>query len=183
MHLGIFQCFSFAFFHVHSFIPRNQLSCSLPQGKLIPSRKRSLNFLLLTFSSRPFHWTVSHFTLQACSWIRGEEFFLVPKNRETFWDDKICWDGKQTLTWSSHNFCFSKGRLWSAFHSFYFLAFIMNEMFGLKSLEHKKKCAIQCTSCPWQLENTILFREITKTLVFSVICFHHTILSRRGNGN
>lgn len=42
-------CFSFAFFHVQSFIPRNLLSCSLPKGNLIPSSKGSLNFLLLTF--------------------------------------------------------------------------------------------------------------------------------------
>lgn len=41
--------FSFAFFHVQSFITKNHLSSPFPPGKRFSSSKRSWNFLLLTF--------------------------------------------------------------------------------------------------------------------------------------
>lgn len=104
------------------------------------------------------HWTFFCSQVRVDSWIELFPFYLtgllVDQRRSILsyskvqgnilgWQDLLRWKSilKQinTLIWSIvTTFASPKGCFWSAFHSLYFLAFIMNDMLGLKSLEHKK---------------------------------------------
>lgn len=117
-----------------------------------------------------------------------KQFLLFQSTKKHYWMAKssqreiyLKTDKQHLYMNYSHKLCFSKSCFWSAFErrkyssSFFLLVgFYYGWYVWAKIFRTQKMVLSNPVVYLWQWQNMILLREMTQTLGFSVIHFHHT---------